>query len=303
MKIMKLLPCMSLFLCSAVPSMSQQRQPIRVGGNFQESKLIYKVEPTYPEAALKEEIQGWVILVINVNEKGEVEHLRVVDGHPLLDQAAIDAVRQWRYLPTYLDGKPVSVMATVVVDFRISSRLVLDESGTLRSEEGGIKGDALIQELKGKPGTVIIQPNAKAPFRLFEMELRALKEHEIQFAITGGSYVFHNGRLFYVIPGLPEEPELALDKEYLADIAAASGGLPTAINLDSNGLITLAYQLFLTETGRVLSIKRLQAPEISEVEAELARTKVVTPALFAAKPVPSIVTVEIPISYERIKRR
>ncbi len=295
--------CIGLILCGALTSIAQQRQPIRVGGNRQESKLIHKVEPVYPEAAIEQKIQGWVILVITVDEKGKVAHLEGVEGHPLLVQAAVEAVRQWRYLPTYLDRKPVSIMSTVVLFFRLGSRLVFNQKGVLRSKEDGIEGDALIRQLKGRLDTVIIRTSAKAPYRLLEKQLSKLKEHDIRFAFEGGTFVFHNDRIFYVLSALSRAPELALDTDRLADLASASGMLPTAISLDSNGIITLSYQLFLAQNGVVLFVKRLQLPEIPEVEAELARTHAVTPALLDSNPVPAVVTVEIPIPYERIKRR
>jgi len=170
--------CLGLILCGALASIAQQRQPIRVGGNRQESKLIHKVEPAYPEEAIEKKIQGWVILVVTVDEKGKVAHLEGVEGHPLLVQAAVEAVRQWRYLPTYLDRKPVSIMSTVVLLFRLGSRLVFDQKGILRSEEEGIEGDALIPQLKGRLDTVIIQASADAPYRMLEKQLRVLKDHE-----------------------------------------------------------------------------------------------------------------------------
>ncbi len=93
---------------------------IRVGGNVQATKLIHRVEPVYPPEARREGVQGIVILQVLVDEEGEVKEARVVQGPPLLQQAAVDAVLRWRYRPTLLEGSPVAVSASVVVPFRLS---------------------------------------------------------------------------------------------------------------------------------------------------------------------------------------
>ena len=96
-----------------------KRDPIRVGGNVQESKLIRRVEPTYPELAKRARVQGKVVLVVTVDEEGNVTDIRVTSGHPLLDEAAVSAVKQWKYSPTLLNGEPVPVIANVTVFFNL----------------------------------------------------------------------------------------------------------------------------------------------------------------------------------------
>jgi protein TonB len=101
------------------PPKPVKRDPIKVGGNVQESKLIRRVEPVYPELAKRARVQGRVVLVVTVDEEGSVSDIRVSSGHPLLDEAALTAVRQWRYSPTLLNGEPVPVIATVTVIFNL----------------------------------------------------------------------------------------------------------------------------------------------------------------------------------------
>jgi protein TonB len=98
-----------------------RRPPIKVGGNIQESKLIRKVEPVYPELAKRARVQGKVVLVVTVDEEGSVADINIASGHPLLDEAAVTAVRQWKYSPTLLNGEPVSVIATVTVTFSFTA--------------------------------------------------------------------------------------------------------------------------------------------------------------------------------------
>jgi len=101
------------------PPKPVKRNPIKVGGNVQESKLIRRVEPAYPELAKRARIQGKVVLVVTVDEEGNVAEIKVSAGHPLLDDAAISAVKQWKYSPTLLNGEPVPVIATVTVIFNL----------------------------------------------------------------------------------------------------------------------------------------------------------------------------------------
>ncbi len=91
----------------------------RPGGNVQAAKLIRKVEPEYPPLALQARVSGAVVLDVNLDEEGNVESIRVLQGHQLLVPAAVKAVSQWKYSPTILNGEPVPVVATVTVIFTL----------------------------------------------------------------------------------------------------------------------------------------------------------------------------------------
>ncbi len=93
---------------------------IRVGGNVQQAKLVNQVLPIYPPLAKSARIQGTVRLEAIISIEGTIQNLRVFSGHPLLIQAAIDAVRQWRYQPTLLNGEPVQVVTTIDVVFTLA---------------------------------------------------------------------------------------------------------------------------------------------------------------------------------------
>lgn len=88
-----------------------------MGGNVQSSKLVTRVEPVYPELAKRARVQGIVLIQVTVDETGNVADLNVIRGHPLLNDAATQAVSQWKYSPTLLNGEPVQVIATVTVNF------------------------------------------------------------------------------------------------------------------------------------------------------------------------------------------
>jgi len=92
--------------------------PIKVSGPLQEAKLIHKVSPVYPDLAIRAHASGTVTLEAIIDEEGYVTELKILDGHPLLRNAAFEAVRQWRYMPTLIGGEPVPVVAIVSVVFR-----------------------------------------------------------------------------------------------------------------------------------------------------------------------------------------
>jgi protein TonB len=100
---------------------SHRHAPVVVAGTIEQAKLIQRVPPVYPILAARARIQGVVILQITVDEKGDVTDVRVLRGSPLLDDAAVAAVRQWKYAPTVLDGQPVPVIATVTVNFELQT--------------------------------------------------------------------------------------------------------------------------------------------------------------------------------------
>ncbi len=81
--------------------------------------LIKKVDPVYPEAARKAGIQGTVLLEVTIDEKGNVSAVKVRQSIPELDQAAIDALKQWKYEPVIVEGKPKGVVFTVTIRFRL----------------------------------------------------------------------------------------------------------------------------------------------------------------------------------------
>jgi protein TonB len=103
------------------PTAPVTREPVRVGGELKAPALIERVEPDYPLLAIRAQVQGVVILEAVVDSQGRVEDVRVLRSIPLLDRAAIEAVRQWRYSPLLLNGKPERFVLTVTVSFSLST--------------------------------------------------------------------------------------------------------------------------------------------------------------------------------------
>lgn len=92
---------------------------VKSGGLVQPAVVIERVEPVYPALAIQTHTSGVVVLEAVIGVEGRVRDLRLVSGHPLLVKAAMDAVRQWVYTPTLLNGDPVEIVQQVNVTFRL----------------------------------------------------------------------------------------------------------------------------------------------------------------------------------------
>jgi protein TonB len=92
-------------------------QRVKQGGNVTAASILNQTRPVYPALARQARIQGNVVLHAIIDKEGKVAQLEVMSGHPLLVQSALDAVKQWRYKPTQLNGDPVEVDTTITVTF------------------------------------------------------------------------------------------------------------------------------------------------------------------------------------------
>ena len=101
------------------PKVQGPKAPVRVGGRVKEPRLITRVDPRYPPLAIQTHLQGTVIVDAIIDEHGDVIEVKVVSGPPLLIQSAMDAVRHWKYEPTYLNDEPVPVQLNVTVQFKL----------------------------------------------------------------------------------------------------------------------------------------------------------------------------------------
>jgi protein TonB len=94
-------------------------QRIPVGGNVQQAKLINQPKPVYPPLARQARIQGTVRFTAIIGVDGRIQNLTLVSGHPLLVPSAQEAVKQWVYQPTLLNGEPVEVVTQIDVNFTL----------------------------------------------------------------------------------------------------------------------------------------------------------------------------------------
>ena len=113
----------SIMAPGASPAMALAPAPpgsIRVGGDKQQAMLVSQPRPVYPPLAKQARVQGTVSLQAIIGPDGHVQNLTVISGHPLLVQAALDAVKDWVYKPTLLNGNPVTVVTVIDVNFTLS---------------------------------------------------------------------------------------------------------------------------------------------------------------------------------------
>jgi periplasmic protein TonB len=100
------------------PKTAAPVEPIRVGGVVKEPRPVKMIPPVYPPLASKARVNGTVVLEATLTAEGRVEEIKVISGHPLLVDAAIQCVKKWEYEPTYLNGIPIPVILTAKVHFQ-----------------------------------------------------------------------------------------------------------------------------------------------------------------------------------------
>lgn len=106
------------FVAEAASHRKEPAAPVPIGGDVKPAELVKSVPPVYPAMAKTQRISGNVQLDALVDESGNVSAVKVISGPPLLHRAALDAVKQWKYTPATLDGKPTTMHLTVTVQFR-----------------------------------------------------------------------------------------------------------------------------------------------------------------------------------------
>jgi periplasmic protein TonB len=105
------------------PSQTQPDSPehVRVPVGVTRGMLVKKVAPKYPKKARKNHIEGTVVLHAKISKEGDIADLSVISGDPMLTQAALDAVKQWKYRPYLLEGKAVAVETEIRVNFQLAA--------------------------------------------------------------------------------------------------------------------------------------------------------------------------------------
>ncbi|NLV31800.1 MAG: TonB family protein [Acidobacteria bacterium] len=247
--------------------------PIRVGGNVQESRLIHRVIPEYPALARKTRVTGTVRLVVTINEEGWVWDIEVAEGHPLLVDSAVAAVRQWQYHPTLLNGVPVPVIAQVDVTYNLRNpedlMVSMARSGDLNPEP-----DEIVQT----PGTVYLAVEQGTPYDVAQEAVRALIDRGIRrLQLSGGPYFLFRGKLY--LSGPVDRAVNPLSRDAIMDafgsVLAAGEGNPIRIN----------YRIFINEAGTVDGMEQLGGDAYPEFEDAVLRARV-EPALLNGSPVP-----------------
>ncbi|MCX6563307.1 MAG: TonB family protein [Candidatus Aminicenantes bacterium] len=144
----------------AAPYVIPAEGPVRAIGEIEPPRLIKQVDPVYPEIARQARVEGLVILEAETDIYGRVRNTRILRSIPLLDQAAIDAVKQWIYEPLLIEGKPRGVFFTVTVRFTLDGKGKRATGGVMGGVVGGVMG-GVVGEGVGAPLKLTSAPPPK----------------------------------------------------------------------------------------------------------------------------------------------
>ncbi|MFZ0285437.1 MAG: energy transducer TonB [Terriglobales bacterium] len=94
-------------------------QTLKISQGVSQGLLIKKVAPIYPQRAMQAHLQGSVQLLATISKNGDISHVKLLNGEPVLAQAAMDAVKQWKYKPYLLDGQPMDIQTQITINFSL----------------------------------------------------------------------------------------------------------------------------------------------------------------------------------------
>jgi TonB family protein len=114
---------LGVMFCVLIPATFAQVRPtgVRVREDFMRTLREKRVDPAYPQAALKAGVHGLVDLKVKIIQTGEVQNVQLISGDPVLASSAIEAVKLWHYKPYLLNGEPVTVFTKVTLNYKLSS--------------------------------------------------------------------------------------------------------------------------------------------------------------------------------------
>ncbi len=132
---------------------------VRAVGDVKPPKLLKKVDPVYPEEARKEGIEGVVLVSVRADKEGNIEKIKILKSpHELLTEAAVEALKQWKYEPIFIKGKPMPIIFTVTMTFKLK-----DKEKEKEEEITGFEKGAVVAEGDVKPPKLVKKVNPVYP--------------------------------------------------------------------------------------------------------------------------------------------
>ncbi len=202
---------LAVALLAPTAAFAQVPSPLRVGGEIKEPKKITHVGPEYPEIARAAGIQGVVIVEVLIGEDGAVREAKVLRPVPMLDQAALDAVLQWKYTPTLLNGQPVPIVMTVTVTFSLNDKAneapVAQRAATDAPEPAKFKTASGAEMVPVRVGSDIKEPiktKNVAPVYPPEAQRAGVQGAVIIEAVIDTDGTVKQARVLRSVPGLDE---------------------------------------------------------------------------------------------------
>lgn len=224
----------NLFLIFALvlqlPSLlrAQESAPVSINEFVMAERITHEVPPVYPPLARSARVQGTVILTVHVGKDGTVLEASPISGHPLLVNAAIEAVSEWRYRPVMQDGRPVDVITAVSVPFSLkgpNDNRGSSSTGDRVREVSGSKAekhnDASTTEMAGVSQSLQSIPKSTLPDSVFVLLVyredgvysssAVSEERAFQDLV---SYVRNQWAMFFPALGIPSDDEEAVDRYF-----------------------------------------------------------------------------------------
>jgi TonB family protein len=240
----------------------------RVSASEQASRLVYQTEPVYPENAKAVGIVGETEFEVTVDEGGNVIDIWSVKGHPLLANAAADAIQRWRYSSILLDNTPTSVSFPIIIAFLPDGTVTTSLVMTTQPLQNGFLNTPI-------PPAVIDDesPNSR-----------------ILTAANTGFRTFKGRRYLLIGQGM-SAAVVDIDKNKLRDLADV--GWPVEYEPTDSGIAPMVFRVFINKAGGIDGIEQEYGPRIPAIDDLLLHTRVLSPAMFGTETVPSHLRFEI----------
>jgi hypothetical protein len=287
------------------PPVRPRQEPMWVAPDEMEKKLLHRVEPTYPQsfhaAAEGTQVEKKDVLIgstipvaLIINEEGEVWDARVIDysswrgrnstpsfkAYPNApERAALQAVKQWRYAPTYEDGVPLPVKTIVWLQRNpapIKLRLALDQKGRFAEQGRRLQKNELSERVGGRPGAIAIDPDYAISWKVLQHSLQHLESLGAADIRLSGPFVFHKHRIFYdlaaagtlgLIPNGVAFKSSELSKDLTRNDLEHAFGKPLPPKIQKP--LMVSYRFFFDHKGQVVDLERWNGPEMPDFESKL----------------------------------
>jgi len=252
---------------AAMPTLPERSSKyISANSLLMETRLVYKVDPVYPEAAKSTGLGDVVVLKVTINEEGAVFETDIVRGNEVFAEAAVAAVSQWLYDPLLIDGMPTPASFSFSVTFRP------DETVRI--------GSIQVDNLTGNYVNFITDGTPDVPVQAEPIRV--------------GTFLNHDGRDYYSVTSEMSAPVIRVDKQRLWETAYA--GWANDDSLKDLFKQQVGVLIFINENGSVDGIRQVSGPRSPALEKELMNLRIQSPAGFGGKAVESwfLLTMDVP---------
>jgi len=258
--------------------------PVQINSAVMQAKLIHKVDPVYPEIAKSSGLFASVTLAVTADEKGAVSDIGLISGNQVFAEAAAEAVRQWRYAPAVVDGKPVPVSFSIYITFQPDEKTV--RAAPAPWQLGPVNGADQVILVSDDPSDTAVRIDDRN--------------------ITASSQTF-NGREYYSITPDMSPPVIHVDKSRLREIVSAAALKYDERLRDLFGIQSHVIEIFINENGIVdaTTLRPNAIEQFPGLQEELMNLRVQSPARLNGEAVPSrfTLTIDVPEIIQVVRER